>query len=76
MPATSTKPKISRKFSLRSLMILVTVVCVVLAFPAGHILLGLISIWLTIGVAILAVLSVLQYPLYRILSGVKESDKR
>jgi hypothetical protein len=74
MPSIPATRKHSRQFSLRSLMILVTIFCVVLAFPAGHILLGFVLVWLIVGAVILSILTSLRRPLYRILSGEKRAS--
>jgi len=57
-------------------MILITIVFVTLAFPAGYILLGIIAGWLTLGAVILLILITVQYPLYRLLAGVKKTEKK
>jgi len=72
MRSTAAKPNQNRQFSLRSLMILVTIVCITLAFPSGHLLLGVITLWLILGSGIVLILFSIRHPLYRFLSGLKK----
>jgi len=73
--SSTAKPKHSRQFSLRELMIVMTIICLFLALPGGFILVGLILTWATLQAAILWLLSDIQKPLYRILSGERITRK-
>jgi len=75
MQSKAVKPKHNRQFSLRELMIVMTIICLFLALPGGYILVGLILIWATLQAAILGLLTAIQKPLYRVFSGEKVSDK-
>lgn len=72
---TPTKPKNGLQFSLRALMVIVTIACIVLAFPEGYVLLAAVTAWMLVGAAIIIVLMIFQAPIYRLLSGLKRKDK-
>ena len=72
---TSTKSKNGLQFSMRALMAIVTVACVVLALPGGYVLLAVGTVWMLIGAAITWVLTIFRAPIYRFLSGVKPDGK-
>ena len=72
---TATKSKNGLRFSMRALMVIVTVACVVFALPGGYVLLALGTVWMLVGAAILWVLMILRAPIYRFLSGVKLNGK-
>jgi len=73
MPSRAANSKHDRQFSLWTLMKVVTVFCVVLAFPQGYVLLVIGTAWMLLGWAILWFLIAFQTPIYRLLSGVKRS---
>ena len=63
------------QFSVRGLLILVTVACVVLAFPGGYVLVVIAAVWMLVGAAIAWVLMKFRRPLYRLLSGVRVDER-
>ncbi len=69
------KSKNSLQFSMRTLMAMITVVCVVLALPAGYVLLAVVTVWMLIGAAMIWVLMVFRAPISHFLSGVKVNQK-
>jgi len=54
---------------MRTLMIFITVACVVLAFPGGYVLLVVGTIWMLLGTVIVWVLLIFRATIYRFLSG-------
>jgi len=59
------------QFSLRTLLVIVTAVCVVLAFPGGYILLAAGALWMLSSVAITCALMYFRVPIYRFLAKVE-----
>jgi len=72
---TVAKSKHDLQFSLRTLMVIITAACVILAFPAGYVLLSIGVVWMLLGTAIVRVLLIFRAPIYRFLSGVKMEEK-
>ncbi len=72
---TAAKSKNYLQFSMRTLMAIMTVACVVLALPGGYVLLAVGIVWMLIGAAIVWVLMTFRAPIYRFLSGVKLVEK-
>jgi glycerol-3-phosphate acyltransferase PlsY len=72
---TEAKPEYKLQFSLRALLTVTTVTCIVLALPSGYLLLAVGVIWMMLGVAISMVLLRFRAPIYRILSGAKLKEK-
>lgn len=59
----------SRQFTMRQLMLLVTVLCAVLAFPGGYVVVGAVAGWATL-MMLLAAPMIFFYPaIYRLIAG-------
>ena len=65
----------NRQFRLSTPMTIVTVTCVVLALPAGYVLLGTIIAWALLGALIMIMLILFQAPLFYLLSVVKQKKR-
>jgi hypothetical protein len=74
---TAVKTKTGLQFSLRTLMVIITVACVVLALPRGYVLLAVGVVWALVAAAVTWVLMLCRRPIYHVVSGVKldEADK-
>ena len=64
-----TEPKSELRFSMRTLLVVVTVACLVFALPGGYVLIIFGTAWALIGAAILGVLLKFRGPIYRLLAG-------
>ncbi len=71
---TSDTPNNGLQFSLRAMMAIITVACLILAFPGGYVLLAAGTIWMLIGATIIWVLMIFRAPIYRLLSGVNPDE--
>ncbi len=72
---TATKSKNNLQFSMRTLMAIITVACVVFALPGGYVLLVVGTVWMLIGAALVRVLMIFRTPIDRFLSGAKLEEK-
>ncbi len=60
---------------MKTLFGIITLVCIVLAFPKGHVLLAVGTVWLLVGAALVGALMFFKAAIYRFLSGVNiEND--
>ncbi len=57
------------RFSMKSLMLLITIMCVVLALPGGYVLLAVACIWLVLVAAVASLLIVFSKTINRWLAG-------
>ena len=62
------------QFSLKSLLVLTTITCVVAAIPKGYMLLILFFAWLTAIAVIPAILFRFRNPIYRLLAGCEAAE--
>ena len=60
------------RFSLSSLLVLVTGTCLLLALPTGSVLMSAILSWFFLGVAILSTMLMVQAPVYFLLSAKRQ----
>ena len=58
------------QFSMKALLGITTLACIVLAFPKGYVLLAVGTVWLLVGAALVGVLMIFKATIYRFLSGV------
>jgi hypothetical protein len=65
--------KTGLQFSLWELMVIITIACLVLALPAGYVLLAVGLAWLLLAAAITGLLWLLRAPINRFLAGAGES---
>ncbi len=72
---TAAKFKIYPQFSMRTLMVFITVACVFFALPGGYVVLVVGTVWMLIGAAIVPALMKFRAPIYRFLSGVKLEER-
>ncbi len=63
------------QFSLRTLLAIITVACMILAIPGGYVLLETGTAWMLLGAAIVWVLMIFRSPLDRFLSGAKPKEE-
>ncbi len=63
------------QFSMKTLLGIITLACVVLAIPGGYVLLVVGTVWMLIGAALVRVLIIFRVQIYRFLSGLKIADK-
>lgn len=71
---TSARPHGRIRFSMKSLMIIFTVACLVLAIPKGYVLLITVFAQTIVVVATAKLLLVYNKPICRLLSGKSKSD--
>ena len=68
---TAAKSSNGLQFSMKALLGIITLACIVLAIPGGYVLLVVGTVWLLVGAALVRVLMISNVPIYRFLSGLK-----
>ena len=63
------EPNNDLQFSMKTLLGVVTLACIVLAIPGGYVLLIVGTVWLLIGTSITKVMLIFRVQIYRFLSG-------
>ena len=64
-----TEPNSELRFSMRTLLVVMTVACLVFALPGGYMLIIFGTAWALVGAAILGLLLKYHVPIYRLLAG-------
>ena len=69
------KPNGGLQFSLKSMLLFTTLICLILTLPRGFILLAVGIVWILFLAGIAKVLILFKVPIYRLLSGLKVGDE-
>ena len=62
------------RFSMKALLGIIALACVVLAIPGGYVLLVVGTVWLLIGAALAKVMMIFKTPIFRALSGLESQE--
>lgn len=74
MAAASSRNRL--QFSMKALLAIFTLTCVILAIPGGFVLLIVGTLWWLIGAALVTVLMFFKAKIYRFLSGLRNADNQ